>query len=125
MLDPNPETRLTAAGVVAHPWFRRGLDRGLAGLNSRLILAQAGLTAEEVPSGCMNSAEVRNVTSPLQPTRPAQSAGVSGGPHCWSRRSLWADPICNVFAYESTALCSCGTWPPSPQYSLCWIRTNP
>ena len=58
MLDPNPATRPDAAGVVAHPWFRRGLDPGLAGLNSRLILAGAGLTAEELPGGCLNSAEV-------------------------------------------------------------------
>ena len=58
MLDPNPETRLDAAGVVAHPWFRRRLDPELAGLNNRLILARAGLTTEAVPSGCLNSAEV-------------------------------------------------------------------
>ena len=63
MLDPNPETRLTAAGVVAHPWFRHGLDQELAGLNSRLILARAGLTAEDVPSSCMNSAEVSATVS--------------------------------------------------------------
>ena len=59
MLDPNPETRLDAAGVVAHPWFRCGLDPELAGLNNRLILARAGLTAEKLTSGCLNTAEAR------------------------------------------------------------------
>jgi hypothetical protein len=48
---------------VAHPWFRRGLDPELAGLNNRLILARAGLTAERLSSGCLNTAEAR----PLQP----------------------------------------------------------
>ena len=58
MLDPNPKTRLDAAGVMRHPWVRRGLDPDLAALNNHLILARAGLTADELPGGCLNTIEV-------------------------------------------------------------------
>ena len=81
MLDPNPETRLTAAHVVAHPWFRRGLAPELAGLNNRLILARAGLTAEDVPTSCMNSAEVR--CSGLMANASCEPAAAVSGVAVW------------------------------------------
>ena len=59
MLVTDPAERADVATVMAHPWFRRGLDPRLAGLNDALLAGRG--PRPSVVRSCSTTDEVRRV----------------------------------------------------------------
>ncbi len=66
ILVADPQRRATIKDIIAHPWFSKGLPRGVLEMNDRLV--QEGQHA-----GYQSEAEIREIVDHASETSPTQN----------------------------------------------------
>ncbi|KAK9861780.1 hypothetical protein WJX84_011716, partial [Apatococcus fuscideae] len=66
ILVVDPKHRATIADIIRHPWFSRGLPKGVLDMNDKLV-------AEKQHAGYQSEAEIRAIVDEAAEASPAQN----------------------------------------------------